>query len=58
MKVWNMKNESQIMYAVVYAVTLKEAAKKVSELSHTDISEWTGEEFSKNSNGNGIVFFS
>ncbi|MCD7996422.1 MAG: hypothetical protein LUH21_04225 [Clostridiales bacterium] len=58
MKVWSMENENQIMYAVAYAATFEEATRKVAELSHTDESEWTGEEFSENSNGNGIVFFS
>lgn len=58
MKVWSMENERQVMYAVAYAATLEEATEKVAELSHTDLSDWTGEEFTENSNGNGILFFS
>jgi hypothetical protein len=58
MKIFNLWNESQIMFAVAYSKNLEEAIEKVAKLSDSNNNEWSGEEFTEDVNGNGIVFFS
>ena len=58
MKIWNLWNECQVMFAVAYAENLQQAIEKVANLSKSNAEEWRGEEFTESLNGNGIVFFS
>lgn len=63
MKLWNLQNESQIMYAVAYGDTLQDAinrtCREINEnrrAEYTDPEKWDGEEWDSTKYGGVLLF--
>lgn len=63
MKLWNLRNESQIMYAVAYGDTLQDAinrtCREINEkgrAEYTDPGKWDGEEWDSTKYGGVLLF--